>query len=109
VCSSDLPRVGHGPIPGEALREVQRLRESDVRTLHRLQLGAQRVLLARPSSNPVARWLRKRLMQLALASPLVPLVQRRLFFGAPLPPIDPAFSFREPGQARLASSSAHRA
>jgi 2-polyprenyl-6-methoxyphenol hydroxylase-like FAD-dependent oxidoreductase len=103
------PKLGHGPIPRETLREVQRLRESDVRTLHRLQLGAQRVLLARPSTNAVTRWLRPRLMRLALASPLVPLVQRRLFFGAPLPPIDPAFSFREPGQARLASSSAHRA
>jgi hypothetical protein len=29
------------------------------------------------------------------ASPLMPRVQRRIFFGAPLPPLDPAFSFRE--------------
>jgi hypothetical protein len=33
---------------------------------------------------------------LVLRSPLLPLVQRRLFIGAPLPPIDPAFRFREP-------------
>jgi hypothetical protein len=38
---------------------------------------------------------------LILRSPLLPLVQRRLFFGAPLPPIDPAFSFREPAGAAL--------
>lgn len=103
------PLLGHGPIPREALREVQRLRESDVRTLQRLQLGAQRVLLARPSTNPLVRWLRPRLLRLVLHSPLLPLVQRRIFFGAPLPPIDPAFSFRAGGQARLASSSAQRA
>jgi hypothetical protein len=36
-----------------------------------------------------------------LRSPLVPLLQRRLFFGAPLPPIDPAFSFREPAGATV--------
>ena len=29
-----------------------------------------------------------------LQSPLLPRVQRRIFFGAPLPPLDPAFSFR---------------
>jgi len=103
------PRLGHGTIPRGALAEVQRLREDDVRTLHRLQLGAQRVLLARPSANPLVRWLRPRLLRLALRSPLLPRLQRRLFFGAPLPPIDPAFSFREGAQARLASSSAHRA
>jgi hypothetical protein len=30
-----------------------------------------------------------------LRSPLMPKIQRRIFFGAPLPPLDPAFSFRE--------------
>jgi hypothetical protein len=30
-----------------------------------------------------------------LRSPLLPRVQRRIFFGAPLPPLDPAFSFRD--------------
>jgi hypothetical protein len=90
------------------LREVQRLREDDVRTLHRLQLGAQRVLLGRRSRNPIVRWLTPWVLRTALNSPLLPRVQRRIFFGAPLPPLDPAFSFRD-GQARLASSSAHRA
>ena len=37
-----------------------------------------------------------KLLPLFLSSPLLPLVQRRIFFGAPLPPLDPAFSFREP-------------
>jgi 2-polyprenyl-6-methoxyphenol hydroxylase-like FAD-dependent oxidoreductase len=102
------PKLGTGPIPRDALREVQRLREDDVRTLHRLQLGAQRVLIGRHRQNPVVRRLTRWVMRAALGSPLLPRVQRRIFFGAPLPPIDPAFSFRE-GQARLASSSAHRA
>jgi hypothetical protein len=34
------------------------------------------------------------LLPIFLRSPLLPLVQRRIFFGAPLPPLDPAFSFR---------------
>jgi hypothetical protein len=67
-----------------------------VRTLHRLQLGAQRVLLSQASRNPIVRWLVPRIVPLLLRSPLLPRVQRRLFFGAPLPPLDPAFSFREP-------------
>jgi len=92
------PRLGHGPIPREDLREVQRLREDDVRTLHRLQLGAQRVLLGQGRGNPIVRWLVPRLLPLVLRSPLLPRVQRRLFFGAPLPPLDPAFSFREPAR-----------
>src|SRR5688572_29414350 len=49
------PRLGQGAIPREYLREVQRLREDDVRTLHRLQLGAQRVLLAQNIRNPLVR------------------------------------------------------
>jgi 2-polyprenyl-6-methoxyphenol hydroxylase-like FAD-dependent oxidoreductase len=94
------PHFGHGPIGHEVLREVQRLREDDVRTLHRFQLGAQGVLLGQGSRNPVVRWLVQTAIPLIFRSPLLPLVQRRLFFGAPLPPIDPAFSFRElPGVA----------
>jgi len=89
------PRLGRGPIPREELRTVQRLREDDVRTLHRLQLGAQGVLLGQSSRNPIVRWLIPRALPLFLQSPLLPRVQRRLFFGAPLPPLDPAFSFRE--------------
>jgi len=87
------PRLGHGPIGREELAAVQRLREDDVRTLHRLQLGAQRVLLSQSSGNPLVRWLVPRLLPLVLRSPLLPRVQRRLFFGAPLPPLDPEFRF----------------
>ena len=87
------PRLGHGTIGRDALAEVQRLREDDVRTLHRLQLGAQRVLLSQTSGNPLVRWVVPRLLPLLLRSPLLPRIQRRLFFGAPLPPLDPAFRF----------------
>jgi 2-polyprenyl-6-methoxyphenol hydroxylase-like FAD-dependent oxidoreductase len=90
------PHFGKGPIGRETLREVQRIREGDVRTLHRLQLGAQGVLLGQGSRYPIVRRLVQIAIPLLLKSPLVPLLQRRLFFGAPLPPIDPAFSFREP-------------
>jgi len=91
------PRLGRGPIPRAELAAVQRLRESDVRTLHRLQLGAQRVLLGQGSRNPVVKWLVNTLLPVVVRSPVLPLAQRRLFFGAPLPPLDPAFSFSERG------------
>jgi 2-polyprenyl-6-methoxyphenol hydroxylase-like FAD-dependent oxidoreductase len=90
-----LPHLGNGSISRETLRDVQRLREDDVRTLHRLQIGAQRVLLSQGSGNPIVRWLVPRVLPLVLRSPLLPRVQRRIFFGAPLPPLDPAFTFRE--------------
>ena len=88
------PFLGHGPIAHEDLAKVQQLREGDVRTLHRFQLGAQGVLLSQSGGNPVISWLIPKVLPLLLHSPLLPLVQRRLFFGAPLPPLDPAFSFR---------------
>src|SRR5580765_277755 len=88
------PRFGKGSIGRDVLQEVQRLREADVRTLHRFQLGAQRVLLGQGSSNPVVKWMAQTAIPLVLRSPLLPRLARRLFFGAPLPPIDPAFSFR---------------
>ena len=90
------PHFGHGPIGHEVLQEVQRLREPDVRTLHKLQLRAQGILLGLGSRNPVTKWLLRAALPLVLGSPFVPLVQRRILIGAPLPPIDPAFSFREP-------------
>ena len=40
------PLLGHGPIAHDELTAIQQLREGDVRTLHRFQLGAQRVLLS---------------------------------------------------------------
>jgi 2-polyprenyl-6-methoxyphenol hydroxylase-like FAD-dependent oxidoreductase len=88
-----FPRLGYGPIAREELSTVRRLREDDVRTLHRLQRGVQRVLLSQSSGNPVVRWLVPRLLPLLLRSPLLPRVQRRLFFGAPLPALDPSFRF----------------
>jgi 2-polyprenyl-6-methoxyphenol hydroxylase-like FAD-dependent oxidoreductase len=88
------PLLGHGPIAHADLATIQQLREGDVRTLHRFQLGAQRVLLSQAGSNPVLSWLLPKVLPLLLHSPLLPRVQRRLFFGAPLPPLDPAFSFR---------------
>ena len=100
VAAQELyPLLGHGPIPREKLQAVQRIRESDVRTLHRLQLGAQRVLLSQGSRHPIVSWLVRAVLPLFLRSPLLPRVQRRLFFGVPLPPLDPAFSFREPAVA----------
>ena len=89
-----FPLLGHGPIAREDLAKVQQLRESDVRTLHRFQLGAQTGLLSQAGDHPVLSWLIPRVLPLLLHSPLLPRVQRRLFFGAPLPPLDPAFSFR---------------
>src|SRR5439155_1054078 len=87
------PHHVHGPITREVLQAVQRLREDDVRTLHRFQLGVQGVLLQQGSRNPVVKWLVQTVIPVFLRSPLLPRVQRRLFFGAPLPPLDPAFSF----------------
>lgn len=88
------PLLGHGPIAHTDLATIQQLREGDVRTLHRFQLSAQRVLLSQAGGNPVLSWLLPKVLPLLLHSPLLPRVQRRLFFGAPLPPLDPAFSFR---------------
>ncbi len=88
------PRLGRGPIPRSALARVQELREGDVKTFHRLQSTAGRTLLGSGSRNPVLRWLVPRALPLAVRAGLFPALQRRLFFGAPLPPLDPAFSFR---------------
>ena len=100
VAAQELyPHLGHGPIPRAHLQAVQRLREGDVRTLHRLQRGAGRVLLNQGSGNPLVKWLMPRMLPLLMRSPLLPLFQRRIFFGVPLPPLDPGFSFREPARA----------
>jgi 2-polyprenyl-6-methoxyphenol hydroxylase-like FAD-dependent oxidoreductase len=95
VAAQELyPRLGQGPIRREEMQGIQRLREPDVRSLHALQLRAQRLLLGADVSNPVVRWLTPSLVRFALRSPLVPMIQRRIFFGAPLPPLDREFSFR---------------
>ncbi|HEY7491287.1 MAG TPA: FAD-dependent monooxygenase [Candidatus Tectomicrobia bacterium] len=96
------PLLGHGPIAHEDLHTIQQLREGDVRTLHRFQLGAQRVLLSPVGGNPILSWLVPKVLPLLLHSPLLPRIQRRLFFGAPLPPLDPAFRFEDEGAAEAA-------
>ena len=90
-----FPRLGTGPIQKSALSRVQALREVDVRTMHRLQRTAGSALLGTGSGNPMIRWATPRLMALGIKVGLFPILQRRLFFGVPLPPLDPAFSFRD--------------
>jgi 2-polyprenyl-6-methoxyphenol hydroxylase-like FAD-dependent oxidoreductase len=93
VAAQELyPRLGRGPIPKADLQAVQRVREADVRTLHRLQLQAQRLLLTQ-ETNGFVRWILPTALPFLLNSPLLPKFQRRMFFGAPLPPLDPAFAF----------------
>jgi len=87
------PRFGHGPIRRADLQRVQQLREADVRTLHSMQLQAQKLLVAEKRTSPIRKWMMRTLVPLILKSPLLPRIQRRMFFGVPLPPIDPAFSF----------------
>jgi 2-polyprenyl-6-methoxyphenol hydroxylase-like FAD-dependent oxidoreductase len=100
VAAQELyPRLGRGPISRGDLQAVQRLREADVRTLHRLQLRAQQALLSPGSRNPIVRWLVPAILPIVIKSPLLSRVQRRIFFGVPLPPLDPAFRFHEPAAA----------
>ena len=89
-----FPRLGHGTIPRSALAEVQRLRDGDVRTLHRVQRGVAAVL-APGGGTALTRRLRTILVPIIVRTPLLTLLQRRIFFTVPLPPLDPAFSFRE--------------
>src|SRR4029077_4019621 len=58
------PRLDRGPIAGRDLARVQALREADVRILHRLQLGAQRVLLAQAGGGSLLGWLVPRVLPL---------------------------------------------
>jgi len=46
------------------------------------------------STRSLAGRIVPKIFPLLLRSPLLPRIQRRIFFGAPLPPLDPAFSFR---------------
>jgi 2-polyprenyl-6-methoxyphenol hydroxylase-like FAD-dependent oxidoreductase len=87
------PRLGRGPIAHADLRRIQQQREADVRTLHRLQLASQALLLGQNQRHPIVQWLLPKLLPIVLHSPIMPRIQRRIFFGVPLPPIDPAFSF----------------
>ena len=89
------PKLGRGPIPRGALARVQELREQDVRTLHRAPapggpgaagIGQRESATALAPAAGACRW--------PFAQGCFPRLQRRLFFGVPLPPLDPAFSFR---------------
>jgi 2-polyprenyl-6-methoxyphenol hydroxylase-like FAD-dependent oxidoreductase len=93
------PLLGRGPIRHADLQAVQRLREADVRTLHRLQLRAQQALLSPGSRNPIVRRLVPAILPLVVKSPILSRVQRRIFFGVPLPPLDPAFRFHDQAAA----------
>jgi 2-polyprenyl-6-methoxyphenol hydroxylase-like FAD-dependent oxidoreductase len=98
VAAQELyPLLGRGPILRTDLQGVQRLRQDDVRTLHRMQLRAQDLLLGQWNANPILRWLVPKALPLLLRSPVAPRIQRRIFVGVPLPPVDAAFSFREQG------------
>jgi hypothetical protein len=57
-------------------------------------LAAGRTLLGTWSRNPAVRWLLPRVLPWVVRIGLFPRLQRRLFFGAPLPPLDPGFGFR---------------
>ncbi len=94
VAAQVYPRLGKGPIPRSALARVQELREQDVRTLHGAPASGGPGAAGIGRGNPPLRWLVQRALPLAVRSGLFPRLQRRLFFGAPLPPLDPAFSFR---------------
>ena len=89
------PRLGRGPIARQHLQAVQRQREPDVRTLHRLQMRAELLMLRRQARHPFMQWLEGRVLSLVLKSPLASRMQQRIFFGVPLPPLDPAFRFSE--------------
>jgi len=73
---------------------VRRLREADVRSLHGLQRGIGRVLQGAGRRASILRWVAPIMMPLVARSFIMPRLQRRLFFGVPLPPLDPAFGFR---------------
>jgi 2-polyprenyl-6-methoxyphenol hydroxylase-like FAD-dependent oxidoreductase len=53
-----------------------------------------RVLEGHETFDREFRWLVRKALPIMVRSGLFPRLQRRLFFGAPLPPLDPGFSFR---------------
>ena len=97
------PRLGRGTIPRDALANVQRLREADVRSLHGLQRSIGRVLQGAGQRASILRWVAPIMLPLVARSFIMPRLQRRLFFGVPLPPLDPAFGFRAEAAAPAAT------
>jgi len=98
------PRLGRGPIPRDALANVQRLREADVRNLHTLQRAAGRVLQGAGRRASILRWVAPIMLPVIGRTWIMPRLQRRLFFGVPLPPLDPAFGFRAEAAAPAPAS-----
>jgi len=95
VAAQELyPHFGNGPIRHDVLQAVQRIREADVRTLHRIQLQAHKAMLGQFGLSTFTKWLAPRAFGLMARSPILPRIMRRVFFGVPLPPLDPAFSFQ---------------
>ena len=90
------PRLGHGPIA----RERPAGSSGSARPTCARCIGCSSAPSAccwvRAAATPRAVAACPALLPLFLRSPLLPRLQRRIFFGAPLPPLDPAFSFREP-------------
>jgi 2-polyprenyl-6-methoxyphenol hydroxylase-like FAD-dependent oxidoreductase len=77
------PLVGRGvPVPGSVLDEIQRIREPDVKIIHRLQRRAQGLLLP-PEPKTWRTRAARLLLPLLLKTPLLPRIQRRVFFGPP--------------------------
>jgi 2-polyprenyl-6-methoxyphenol hydroxylase-like FAD-dependent oxidoreductase len=93
------PRLGRGTIPRDALANVQRIREPDVRNLHSLQRGVGRVLQGAGRRASLLRWVAPIMVPIVAHTFIMPRLQRRLFFGVPLPPLDPAFGFRAEAKA----------
>jgi len=100
------PHLGHGPIRREVLANVQRIREADVRNMHTLQRAAGRVLQGAGRRASILRWIAPIMLPLIARTRMMPMLQRRLFFGVPLPPLDPAFGFRGEAASPAAASSA---
>jgi 2-polyprenyl-6-methoxyphenol hydroxylase-like FAD-dependent oxidoreductase len=89
-----LPGIGRGVMRADALAQVQRAREGDVRLLHGFQRNVQQALIVQPYSNPWLARLLPQLLPFLLMSPVLPMLQRWLLFETSMPPIDPEFSFR---------------
>jgi 2-polyprenyl-6-methoxyphenol hydroxylase-like FAD-dependent oxidoreductase len=90
-----FPRLGNGPIRGVELARVQQAREDDVRLLHRFQHNVQQTLIVQPYTNPWLAWALPKLLPFLLLSPVLPMLQRWLFFETSTPSVDPRFRLHD--------------
>ena len=86
---------GHSPMRTISVAETPACASGPAHAAPPAARGAARA--ARP--GPAREVQDPKVLPLFLSSPLLPLMQRRIFFGASLPPLDPAFSFRGPAAA----------